>query len=248
MVVPFSSIQVKYKKPQRRSVYSTSFDTNCILGGPGGSAVNLVYTQGKRIQELISSLPNSSEGLFFDIIGFDPRGVNNTTPSANCFPDDFALGRWAQQARAQGVPFSNESFANSWSRHVSLGESCSWRLGNEDDANVLGIGRFMGTPSVVEDMLAIVEALGEWRQKEAKKLVDKNKEHLSESVRERTKWRPGAEKLLYWGFSYGTLLGATFAAMHPDRVERVVLDGVVDADDYYASKIERVSLHQVYIR
>ncbi|KAK4133912.1 hypothetical protein BT67DRAFT_34936 [Trichocladium antarcticum] len=39
-------------------------------------------------------------------------------------------------------------------------------------------------------------------------------------------------KLVYWGFSYGTYLGATFAKMFPDRVGRLVLDGVVDADQY----------------
>ncbi|KAK0460830.1 TAP-like protein-domain-containing protein [Armillaria novae-zelandiae] len=45
----------------------------------------------------------------------------------------------------------------------------------------------------------------------------------------------GRQKLQYWGFSYGTVLGATFASLFPDRIERMVLDGVVDAENYYAT-------------
>ncbi|KAF4552792.1 Hypothetical protein D9617_9g025830 [Elsinoe fawcettii] len=37
----------------------------------------------------------------------------------------------------------------------------------------------------------------------------------------------------YWGFSYGTLLGTTLAAMFPDRIEKMVLDGNVNAPEYY---------------
>ncbi|KAK0202249.1 Alpha/Beta hydrolase protein [Desarmillaria ectypa] len=43
----------------------------------------------------------------------------------------------------------------------------------------------------------------------------------------------GQEKLQYWGFSYGTILGTTFATMFPDKVGRMVLDGVVDVEGYY---------------
>ncbi|KAF8482308.1 TAP-like protein-domain-containing protein [Gautieria morchelliformis] len=39
----------------------------------------------------------------------------------------------------------------------------------------------------------------------------------------------GRDKLMYWGFSYGTVLGATW-----DNIERLVIDGVVDFDDYYS--------------
>lgn len=38
----------------------------------------------------------------------------------------------------------------------------------------------------------------------------------------------GEDRLRYWGISYGTLLGATYANLFPDRVGRLVLDGNVD--------------------
>ncbi|MFF4101613.1 alpha/beta hydrolase [Streptomyces sp. NPDC001903] len=38
----------------------------------------------------------------------------------------------------------------------------------------------------------------------------------------------GAAKLSYFGYSYGTYLGAVYAKLHPDRVHRLVLDSVVD--------------------
>lgn len=43
----------------------------------------------------------------------------------------------------------------------------------------------------------------------------------------------GEEKLQYWGFSYGTILGGTFAAMYPDKVGRLVSDGNVDYEEWY---------------
>lgn len=38
----------------------------------------------------------------------------------------------------------------------------------------------------------------------------------------------GAKKINYFGYSYGTYLGAVYAKLHPDRVRRMVLDSIVD--------------------
>ncbi|KAJ7160625.1 Alpha/Beta hydrolase protein [Mycena crocata] len=47
----------------------------------------------------------------------------------------------------------------------------------------------------------------------------------------------GWEKLQYWGVSYGSVLGSTFAAMFPDKVGRVVVDGVIDMEAWYSANL-----------
>jgi pimeloyl-ACP methyl ester carboxylesterase len=41
-----------------------------------------------------------------------------------------------------------------------------------------------------------------------------------------------ATLLNYWGVSYGSFIGETFANMFPQRVGRVALDGVLDPDEW----------------
>ncbi|WP_077799376.1 alpha/beta hydrolase [Streptomyces sp. JHA26] len=43
----------------------------------------------------------------------------------------------------------------------------------------------------------------------------------------------GAERINYFGYSYGTYLGAVYAKLHPERVRRLVLDSVVDPTDVW---------------
>ncbi|EIN12405.1 alpha/beta-hydrolase [Punctularia strigosozonata HHB-11173 SS5] len=42
----------------------------------------------------------------------------------------------------------------------------------------------------------------------------------------------GRERLLYWGFSYGTILGITYASMFPDNIDRMIVDGIGDSENY----------------
>lgn len=46
----------------------------------------------------------------------------------------------------------------------------------------------------------------------------------------------GQEDMIYWGLSYGTLLGQTYASMFPDRSKRVIIDGVVNQFDWYEER------------
>nr|GAT44275.1 predicted protein [Mycena chlorophos] len=45
----------------------------------------------------------------------------------------------------------------------------------------------------------------------------------------------GFEKLQYWGISYGSVLGATFAALFPEKIGSVVIDGVFPIDKWYSA-------------
>jgi pimeloyl-ACP methyl ester carboxylesterase len=51
----------------------------------------------------------------------------------------------------------------------------------------------------------------------------------------------GQELTNYWGFSYGTFLGATYANMFPDRVGRVILDGVADPTIFVGEVLDLVT-------
>ncbi len=107
------------------------------------------------------------------------------------------------------------------------------------------ISKHMNAVPVVRDMVEIIEGHGEWRGKQAELWLASKRGRLTtaghkigdpysrDAVIDRMKWRKGGEKLHYWGFSYGTLLGQTFGAMYPNRVGRMVLDGVEDSSDYY---------------
>ncbi|KAJ8125328.1 hypothetical protein O1611_g8311 [Lasiodiplodia mahajangana] len=47
------------------------------------------------------------------------------------------------------------------------------------------------------------------------------------------------DKLLrYWGLSYGTDLGATLAALFPDRIEHVLIDGVFNPIQYFYDRTD----------
>ncbi|KAJ4209593.1 hypothetical protein NW759_013448 [Fusarium solani] len=48
----------------------------------------------------------------------------------------------------------------------------------------------------------------------------------------------GQKDMYYWGFSYGTLLGQTYATLFPERSHRVIIDGVVNQFNWYGERID----------
>lgn len=208
-------------------------------GGPGGSGVDQVLSQGRSLRAIVDSkeAPDTRnapayENRYFDIVSFDPRGVNNTTPPFSCFQTPAARQLWELQSNAEGILGSSKhAFDTLWARAKALGASCSQPPMNSDrqPQNTDWIGRHMNTAPVVADMVALIERHGEWRERETNILLSGD----DAATKSRNRWRKGEEPLLFWGFSYGSILGATFAAMHPCRAHRVVVDGVPSAPDYY---------------
>ncbi|HVZ35323.1 MAG TPA: alpha/beta fold hydrolase, partial [Polyangiaceae bacterium] len=50
----------------------------------------------------------------------------------------------------------------------------------------------------------------------------------------------GEDQISYLGVSYGTFLGATYAALFPDRYRALVLDGAVDAERYLTRPLDHL--------
>ena len=147
-------------------------------------------------------------GPQYTLVSFDPRGVNNsrTNIPLECFPNNFgARYQWSYDHLNVPVDDSSEqSLYRAWQLSRGWGERCRAVQGANETS------KYANTVATATDMLLYT------------KLRAKS---LGQSVDQAKTW--------YYGASYGTALGATFASLFPDRVGRMILDGVVDADQYY---------------
>lgn len=109
------------------------------------------------------------------------------------------------------------------------------------------IAYYMGTRSIVDDIMAIVERHGQWREAEARKLLEDNSTalqmHERQQVFENTEWRRGKEEALFWGTSYGTILGSTLAATYPGRIRRMILDSVESPQYFFNASVGDSLIH-----
>ncbi|KAJ6480802.1 Alpha/Beta hydrolase protein [Mycena vitilis] len=168
-------------------------------GGPGTSGHALLLKNGPSISAILDGK--------FDVVSWDPRGVNMSTPRISCHPTElqrqlFLLNHDSGELDFYGLAASaaNQTLLTASARAELLTELCR-------DAVSDTVLRSVATVNVARDLDEMRKVIGE-------------------------------ENLLYWGFSYGTTLGATYAAMFPHRVHRMVLDGVVYAPEHYNSLLE----------
>ncbi|ESZ90954.1 hypothetical protein SBOR_8672 [Sclerotinia borealis F-4128] len=161
-------------------------------------------------------LTNPVVGTNYDIVSFDPRGMGRSIPLADCSSSLSSKIR-RRNFGLSGPEFDSSYWTEEFQKSFDFGAECNAKIGGSDQA-----GPHMSMAVVATDMLSIVDAF-------AKTERGQSVETLS--------------LLNYWGFSYGSFLGQTFASMYPDRVGRFAIDGVVDPDDY----ISGAELDDIYL-
>ncbi|KAM0549561.1 hypothetical protein ACHAPJ_009377 [Fusarium lateritium] len=169
-----------------------------IPGGPGNSGVDLLTSSAASAKQMF--------GGQYNIVSFDPRGVNNSGLSFDCFSGKPEARLAFNRLHNTGTTnISSTSLEEQYYSSSIYGEWCNHAVKAKSPH-----GYYVTTPAVARDLLTFIEA-------EAKS-IDQT---------------PSDAKLWAYGISYGTVIGATFASMFPDRVERMILDGIVDAERYY---------------
>ncbi|KAH7371190.1 TAP-like protein-domain-containing protein [Pyrenochaeta sp. MPI-SDFR-AT-0127] len=148
-------------------------------------------------------------GTQYSLVGIDPRGVKNSGPQSDCFPSArySFVARNAFLADVFAMPDTTSDYALRQSHEAKLayGSWCSKIY----SAN--GTAKYCGTVATAQDMLHYVE------------------------LRAKSKGQPPSEaKLWYYGLSYGSVLGNTFASLYPNRIGRMIIDGVLDLEDYFS--------------
>lgn len=190
--------------PGHNHLRTNDFSINPLLvnpGGPGASGVEFVRQLGHSLRNLT--------GEDRDIIGFDPRGVGFTKPTADCFSfssDEETLlseqdvlrerfNRAEFEIAGEGLGLVSEGrvkLRGIDDAYRAKAKLCGMKDGVQGEGSIL---RYLDTQSVARDFLRIVDAWDTWRDG---LLVGKRQEVGDPA--NRTKGQ-----LHYLGFSYGKL-------------------------------------------
>ncbi|KAA1467695.1 alpha/beta-hydrolase [Dentipellis sp. KUC8613] len=145
-------------------------------------------------------------GEDYDIVGFDPRGIGKTEPTVNCFGTAENRKDFIQNTVLErGYQVAPESSLIDTREHLiqQMGEADAlYRTQMALCAQRMGdVLGYLGTSSVARDIDFMTRVLD------------------------------GDEALIkYWGGSYGSILGQYLVNMFPDRVGRVVIDGIASVE------------------
>ncbi|KAL0938474.1 Tripeptidyl aminopeptidase 2 [Colletotrichum truncatum] len=217
--VALAIIKLPAKVPDNDPAFGGTIFTN--PGGPGGSGVMQLLSEAHIFQETADT-----DSRKYEIFSWDPRGVQLTSPAADCYADQLARDTDTIQRAAIGPTISSpDALRRHWARVHGYGKICAQSAVNGSTIP------YATTASVVRDMVHMLDKIQELRDEEAadRVVVDQGAQQPLQRRGEKD-----ALRLQYWGLSYGTFLGNTFASMFPGRVGRIIVDGVVDADDYVA--------------
>ncbi|PCH44433.1 alpha/beta-hydrolase [Wolfiporia cocos MD-104 SS10] len=173
-----------------------------ILINPGGPGGSGTDLVRRRGKD-ISRIAGGS----FDVLGFDPRGTGASTPSAQCFDSQSQHKIWDLQGGDRMLNLTDGSIPFARARQAAIGRRCEEVLGGNGKESENGTAAEWGAGRFMSTASVATDML------------------------EITQ-RLGEDKLKYWGFSYGSILGQYFSAMYPDKVGRVVIDGVFDGYNY----------------
>ena len=149
-------------------------------GGPGASGYDF-------IRDSLSYAVSPKLQAGYDIVGFDPRGVNHSS-AVKCYDDPKQMDVFLYDIAPfpagtdQWIDYQEKS-------NAEFGKACVSFTGE--------LLAHVDTVSAARDLDVLRAALGD-------------------------------KKLNYLGYSYGTLLGGTYAELFPKKTGRLVFDGAVD--------------------
>lgn len=192
-------------------------------GGPGASGVSYIQGAGRNLQRFV----DKPDRRHYEIVSWDPRGIGHTTPSADCFHSDgMSRNAWILEERGNGaLARDSGAIKHGLAMIKAMSQRCKEAEDQWGDAMA-----YVNSPSVARDMVQMIDKIDELRKQ--KGTIKVHDEPHMELKKRTGQIAEDAPRLQYIGFSYGTALGNYFAALYPGRVGRMVLDGVVNADDY----------------
>ncbi|KAL2812211.1 hypothetical protein BJX63DRAFT_421942 [Aspergillus granulosus] len=191
-----------------------------LLTSPGGPGSSGIDFLLNGAGEGISTIT----GGYYDIISWDPRGVGSARPLLQCFKTIGEEARGSASlplaAEIEYSQFANKSYLPEYYESLMEYDSAVGELATACAEYNSSVLYTSSAAYVVRDMARIVDAI--------------------EGMENQT--------LNYWGFSYGTIYGAEFIQSFPERVGKIVFDGVFDAGANAEPYTSQLPNDQLYVR